>query len=70
VDAAVIGPAKESSSDAKEVLPAIKPLKINEVIQINIARFIVFPPFLENHKEATIMPASVGTIFQSLKEIQ
>jgi hypothetical protein len=38
-------PTEEFTSEAKEVLPAMKPLKINEAVQINIARYICFSAF-------------------------
>src|SRR6266850_3771900 len=38
-------PTDEFTSEAKEVLPAIRPLKINEAVQINIVRYICFSTF-------------------------
>jgi hypothetical protein len=32
----VVVPSEEFTAEAKEVLPAIRPLKINEAVQINI----------------------------------
>jgi hypothetical protein len=38
----VVVPSEEFSAEAKEVLPAIRPLKINEAVQINIVWYICF----------------------------
>jgi hypothetical protein len=41
----VVAPTEEFTSEAKEVLPAINPLKIKEAVQINIVRYICFSAF-------------------------
>ena len=47
----VVVPSEEFTAEAKEVLPAIRPLKINEAVQINIVMVhLFFPPFLETVK--------------------
>ena len=62
--------SEEFTAEAKEVLPAIRPLNMNEAIQINIERYICFSAFHWDRKEATTMPAFIRTNFQSLIEIQ
>ena len=62
--------SEEFTAEAKEVLPAIRPLNMNEAVQINIVWYIGFSAFHWDRKEATTMPAFIRTNFQSLIEIQ
>jgi hypothetical protein len=39
-------PIDEFTSEAKEVLPAIRPLEINEAVRLTLYGTFVFPPFL------------------------
>jgi hypothetical protein len=48
---------EEVSSDAKDVLPALKLLTRNRAIKIEIARYICFYPLLVTMEGATIIPA-------------
>jgi hypothetical protein len=66
----VVVPSEEFTAEAKEVLPAIRPLKINEAVQINIVWYICFSAFHWDRKEATTMPVSVRTDSASLRNQQ
>lgn len=50
--------AEEFTSDAKEALLAMKPLKINQAVRITVARYIGIAPLFETNEEATIMPTA------------
>src|SRR5919106_700801 len=51
-------PTEACTSEAKELLPAIKPLKKDEATKIDIVRYICCCSSFESHEEATIMPAA------------
>jgi len=48
---------EEVSSDAKDVLPALKLLTRNKAVKIEVTRYICFYSLLVTIKGATIMPA-------------